>query len=218
MSYCAHCGAEVDRVAASCAACGKPPRSHPRRVAAAAARDPLTVTMLVVGGGVALVAVIGIFAAILIPNLLDAAQKAKQKRTVADMRTVGTGWMSWLTDEMSAVAAGAATTYDFAALEQALTAAELERQLRADPEGRPYVEDVPDLDGWGHAFEFRQAADLLARHVMAIRSPGRDGVFTGTAYSGGAFGAREYDEDLVWADGYFLRAPGGVGPRTGVGD
>ncbi len=37
------------------------------------------------------VAIIGIIAALLIPNFLDALQKAKQKRTVADMRNAGTG-------------------------------------------------------------------------------------------------------------------------------
>ncbi len=58
------------------------------------------------------VAIIGIIAAILIPNLLDALQKAKQKRTVADMRDVGTSWFSWLTDQVGAASAGA-NTYDF---------------------------------------------------------------------------------------------------------
>ena len=46
------------------------------------------------------IAIIGIIAAILIPNLLDALQKAKQKRTVADLRDTGTAWMSWLTDQL----------------------------------------------------------------------------------------------------------------------
>ena len=36
------------------------------------------------------VAIIGIIAAMLIPNLIDALQKAKQKRTVADARNTGT--------------------------------------------------------------------------------------------------------------------------------
>src|SRR5947209_13766834 len=60
------------------------------------------------------VATIGIIAALLIPNFLDALQKAKQKRTVADARNVGTAEMSWLTDQISAAAAGAAasTTVD----------------------------------------------------------------------------------------------------------
>ena len=52
------------------------------------------------------VAIIGIIAAILIPNLIDALQKAKQKRTMADMRNVGTAWLSWVTDVVSGAAAG----------------------------------------------------------------------------------------------------------------
>ena len=54
------------------------------------------------------VAIIGIIAALLIPNFLDALQKAKQKRTVADMRNIGTAMFSWLTDQVGAAAAGAA--------------------------------------------------------------------------------------------------------------
>ncbi|MGB3563967.1 MAG: prepilin-type N-terminal cleavage/methylation domain-containing protein, partial [Thermoanaerobaculia bacterium] len=53
------------------------------------------------------VAIIGIIAAILIPNLLDALQKAKQKRTVGDIRSIGTAWFSWLTDQVGAASAGA---------------------------------------------------------------------------------------------------------------
>ena len=56
------------------------------------------------------VAIIGIIAAILIPNLIDALQKAKQKRTMADMRNVGTAWLSWVTDVVSGAAAGQGTT------------------------------------------------------------------------------------------------------------
>ncbi len=56
------------------------------------------------------VAIIGIIAAILIPNLLDALQKAKQKATVGDIRNIGTAWMSWVTDQMSAAAAGQTAT------------------------------------------------------------------------------------------------------------
>ncbi|MEZ5313270.1 MAG: prepilin-type N-terminal cleavage/methylation domain-containing protein [Thermoanaerobaculia bacterium] len=58
------------------------------------------------------VAIIGIIAAILIPNLIDALQKAKQKRTMADMRNVGTAWLSWVTDVVPAPAAGATNSFD----------------------------------------------------------------------------------------------------------
>ncbi len=40
------------------------------------------------------VAIIGILAAIAIPNLLAALQRARQKRTMGDMRTIATGWES----------------------------------------------------------------------------------------------------------------------------
>src|SRR6185295_11261448 len=56
------------------------------------------------------VAILGIIAALLIPNFLDALQKAKQKRTVADIRNIGTAAFSWLTDQVGAAAAGAAST------------------------------------------------------------------------------------------------------------
>src|SRR3954447_21264732 len=56
------------------------------------------------------VAIIGIIAALLIPNFLDALQKAKQKRTVADMRNTGTAMFSWLTDQVGAAAAGQTAT------------------------------------------------------------------------------------------------------------
>src|SRR5690348_5906197 len=56
------------------------------------------------------VAIIGIIAALLIPNFLDALQKAKQKRTVADIRNAGTAMFSWLTDQVGAAAAGASST------------------------------------------------------------------------------------------------------------
>src|SRR4051794_41911969 len=56
------------------------------------------------------IAIIGILAAILIPNLLDAMEKAKQKRTVADMRITGTAMFAWLSDEVGAASAGAAVT------------------------------------------------------------------------------------------------------------
>ena len=40
------------------------------------------------------IAIIGIIAALLIPNFLDALQKTKQKRTMGDIRIVGTAMFS----------------------------------------------------------------------------------------------------------------------------
>src|SRR5450756_69645 len=55
------------------------------------------------------VAIIGILAAIAIPNLLTAMQRAKQKRTMADMRTIATAWEARATDVNKYNAAGAIT-------------------------------------------------------------------------------------------------------------
>src|SRR5690349_18747148 len=98
------------------------------------------------------VAIIGIIAALLIPNFLDALQKAKQKRTVADTRNTGTAMFSWLTDQVGAAAAGADTnqvalsednygsTKDAAAVSTLLV-----------PQ---YLQSVPDKDGWKHDYSY----------------------------------------------------------------
>ncbi|PID59180.1 hypothetical protein CSB45_01660 [candidate division KSB3 bacterium] len=44
------------------------------------------------------VAIIGIIAAIAVPNLLTAIQRSKQKRTMADMRAIGTALGSYQVD------------------------------------------------------------------------------------------------------------------------
>src|SRR3954452_9522346 len=90
------------------------------------------------------VAIIGIIAALLIPNFLDALQKAKQKRTVADIRNAGTAMFSWLTDQVSAAAAGApATTVDLASYGTATTGDQLLSVLVPQ-----YLQAVPEVDGW----------------------------------------------------------------------
>src|SRR5215813_5867250 len=53
------------------------------------------------------VAIIGILAAIAIPNLLTALQRSRQKRSMADMRTISTAWEARATDENKYNAAGA---------------------------------------------------------------------------------------------------------------
>src|SRR4051794_26666455 len=85
------------------------------------------------------VAIIGILAALLIPNLLDALQKSKQKRTLADMRITGTAMMSWLSDQSAAAAAGgAATTVDMQVYVP-ITRDDLEETLKP-----AYLQVIPD--------------------------------------------------------------------------
>jgi prepilin-type N-terminal cleavage/methylation domain-containing protein len=145
------------------------------------------------------VAIIGIIAALLIPNFLDALQKAKQKRTVADARNLGTAKMSWLTDQLSAGAAGADwDSTDYASISYS----DLNSVLAT-----MYIQKVPDQDGWKNPYSFYLDTDnVLTSFVMAILSGGRDGTIDNT-YTSGPFDPTDYNQDIVWADGYFVRWP-----------
>ncbi|HEY8019778.1 MAG TPA: prepilin-type N-terminal cleavage/methylation domain-containing protein [Thermoanaerobaculia bacterium] len=150
------------------------------------------------------VAIIGIIAALLIPNFLDALQKAKQKRTVADMRNAGTALFSWLTDQVGAAAAGqATTTVDLGVYKGKTDGSNLVTLLVPQ-----YLQSVPELDGWKHPFEYYvDAGNPLAKQVMAIRSYGRDNSPAGNPYTVTSFDPTDYDQDIVWADGFFVRWP-----------
>ncbi len=149
------------------------------------------------------VAIIGIIAAILIPNLLDALQKAKQKRTVADMKLIGTSWFSWLTDQAGAAAAGSAGTFDWSNL-NAKSHASLVNDLTPR-----YAASIPHQDGWGRDIEFGINSDLEAPDPIALRARGADGMFEGTTYNVGPFLATDYSQDIVWVGGYFVKWPEG---------
>ena len=157
------------------------------------------------------VAIIGVIVAILVPNLLDALQKSRQKRTLMDMRSLGTAWFSWLTDEMSAAAAGSSKTFDFNLLEAKLDVDALLTTL-FNPDGVSYISTVPQTDGWGHDYDFVWAGDLLKNNVIGIRSFGRDGSEgpSMNPYPYGPFNTTHYEEDIVWVDGVFVRFPTGA--------
>ena len=157
------------------------------------------------------VAIIGIVAAILIPNLLDALQKSKQKRTVADIRDAGAAWFSWLTDQVSAAASGSSQTFDFTTLSQVITADELMSTLFVSST-MFYTHEVPQSDGWGFDLEYAWSGDTLSAQVIGIRSLGRDGKDgpDTNPYTVGPFVTTSYEEDIVWADGYFVQYPAGV--------
>jgi prepilin-type N-terminal cleavage/methylation domain-containing protein len=154
------------------------------------------------------VAIIGIIAALLIPNFLDALQKAKQKRTVADERNTGTAMFSWLTDQLGAAAAGAtATTITVADYDtNALTSAAAISTVLVPQ----YTQSVPQIDGWKVDFYYRlkTGTAVLQPNVMLIVSTGRNGNGTPAAsYTVAAFDPTDYDQDIVWADGFFVRWP-----------
>lgn len=151
------------------------------------------------------IAIIGLIAAMLIPNLLDAMQKTKQKRTIADMRITGTALFSWLTDEVGAAAAGQVNSnVDLASYGTQKSMAVMESILVPT-----YLQVVPPRDGWKFTYEYYvKTEDVHARQVMLIRSRGRDNVASSTgSYTVTSFDPTDYDQDVVWADGFMVRWP-----------
>jgi len=156
------------------------------------------------------VAIIGIIAALLIPNFLESLQKAKQKRTMADERNIGTAMMAWLTNEAGAAAAGgpAVTMTSWGGTGWADGLAEVQAELVP-----LYIADeLPAVDGWKHGFAYALNTDNpLADNVMGIFSGGRNSdLDPGDDWPGsvepttsGPYDPISYDNDILWADGYF---------------
>ena len=151
------------------------------------------------------VAIIGIIAALLIPNFLDALQKAKQKRTVADIRNTGTAMFSWLTDQLGAAAAGQTGTVTLASYGSASSTAGAIASVLVPQ----YLQSVPEKDGWKHdyAYYLKTGTSVLDRNVMLIFSSGRDTNTPAATYTVTAFDPTDYDQDIIWADGFFVRWP-----------
>jgi len=159
------------------------------------------------------VAIIGIIAAILIPNLLDALQKAKQKRTMSDIRNLGTAWMAWLTDQVGAASAGSQNKFDASLHSVDLSYATLVTYLRPTSTFF-YMQEIPQFDGWGNDLDYAMNSDILGASVMSIYAMCRGGAYVDGAPNKtdivvGTFLSTDYDQDIVWADGYFVRWPEG---------
>ncbi|HEX3556505.1 MAG TPA: hypothetical protein VIA62_25060 [Thermoanaerobaculia bacterium] len=161
----------------------------------------------------------------------------KQKQTVADMRNLGTALFSWLTDQVDTTAgqqahpgdpgaapAGPKTHHRVPAAGQPpkSDAQGAKPDKAFDVESSPlistldledllvpkYLAEIPEVDGWGNPYEVRlNTDDLMAKTVMSIRSPGRDGRYSADVYELAGFDPTDYDQDVVWADGFFVRWP-----------
>jgi len=145
------------------------------------------------------VAIIGILAAIAIPNLLTAMQRAKQKRTMADMRTIATAWEARATDVNKYNAAGAVT----------LPAVTLPGGTMTTILSPTYVKSLPPKDGWGNDWKYLSdvAFNGTAAQQYAIISFGRDGKVEGT-WAGAS--TTNFDCDIIYTQGGFAQYPEGV--------
>jgi len=151
------------------------------------------------------VAIIGILAAIAIPNLLTAMQRARQKRTMSDMRNLAIAWEARATEmnSFSGAASGGRTDYTWPA--SPITYAELKLMLQPT-----YIRALPDKDGWGTLYDFaadQDAGSTLSSNVYGVRSYGRDGKVDGTLVTGPT---SNFSCDIIYSNGSFVAYPEGV--------
>ena len=149
------------------------------------------------------IAIIGIIAALLVPNFLDALNKSRQKRTMGDMKNWGTASFSWLSDRLGAGAAGqAVTTFDPTSYPPVMTVAAVQDELVPN-----YIQEIAAVDAWRKSYEYRMPViDPAVEFALFVRSEGRDGM-PDNITDIGTFDPTDYAKDTVWADGSFLRRP-----------
>ena len=192
--YCAHCGSYVPQVSFQpCASCGKPTNGAPPRPQGASGGGGTNTAAIVIGvvaGGFALIAVIGILAAIAIPNLITAQQRARQKRTLADMRTLSVTLESYRVDN--------------GIYPQAESMEEL--QPRLVPR---YARALHLKDAWENDLRYRCMDESC--NSYGITSSGGDRMFehvTAAEYEQKA--TASFDCDIVLVDSKFVQYPEGL--------
>ena len=166
------------------------------------------------------VAIIGILAALLIPNALEAIQKAKQKSAMKEIMVISTAAVDYMTDHGNFVAVPlAGDLVPAGLLYQALSSFYVKVIPTGDPWNSPYRgftgSNVTTVIG---------AATTVSDDDFAAQSYGRGGLagagLNGSAYTTGSPEAGRYfvssmadfNNDLIAWNGSWV-----VGPKTNVG-
>ena len=142
------------------------------------------------------IAIIGILAAIAIPNLLNAVQRGKQKRTMSDIRALATAIEAYAVDNNQYPPA-ACTTGLYTTTGTALTTGSFTRLTPT------YIAQPPKQDGWGRFMLYSLATN---GNDYNIRSQGRNGA-TDTLNCGTT---TNFNDDIVYSDGTFIQWPEGT--------
>jgi type II secretion system protein G len=150
------------------------------------------------------VAIIGILAAIAIPNLLIAIQRSKQKRTMVDMRNLATAWEARNVEagRYNAAAAG------LPGIDKTIVLNDLEAGLSPT-----YIKTMPRFDGWHNplvAFASQDWGSGTNAQAYAIISGGDKGVISATLVLGAT---TAFDCDIVYSNGAFLAYPEGTASK-----
>ena len=142
------------------------------------------------------IAIIGILAAIAIPNLLNAVQRGKQKRTMSDMRALATAIEAYAVDNnvypTAACTGGLVTSGD--------AQVDISSWALLSP---TYIATPPRVDGWGR-FLYYGTANAGSGYLL--RSAGRDA--TTAALVCGT--TTDFNDDIAYSNGVFIQWPEGT--------
>jgi len=144
------------------------------------------------------IAIIGILAAIAIPNLLNAVQRGKQKRSMSDMRALATAIEAYAVDNNQYPTA-ACPGGTFTTAPTVLTSTSQFALLSPT-----YIAQPPTRDGWQHYFYY--ALSNPDNQAYAIWSGGRNGT-TSAAICGTT---TNFNEDIIYSNGTFIQWPEGT--------
>ena len=174
------------------------------------------------------VAIIGIIAAIAIPNLLDAIERSRQKRSTSEVKSLANSMQSFSTD--------------YGGYPSGHNGDPSVKWVFNDKAGSPaiipdYIQAVPPVDGWKIPYTFDsgvpsaivnpQLNEVVAAH-FTLGCLGNDravgggtdagvGTYTGMTAAwnvaaptnAGTLQTHCYQSDIVWGDSSFLQAPDG---------
>jgi type II secretion system protein G len=144
------------------------------------------------------VGIIGILSAIAIVNYMVALDKSKQKKSMADMKSVANAWEARATDRGAYAAAGASTEV-FVWPDEQLSHDDMLALLHPT-----YIHPLVQFDGWGNPLQYAVQTNTGGASIYAIRSSGKDGVFE-TSYPD-KFTSR-FECDIVYSNGSFVVSP-----------
>ncbi len=135
------------------------------------------------------VAIIGIIAAFAIPNLLNAIDRGKQKRSMSDMRSVGTSVESYAVDvNFYPIATSMAAVSGIAPL--------------LEP---TYIKNTPETDGWAGDILYGSDSGGTGSDYTIV-SFGKDK----KASSASVGATNDFDCDIIFENGTFTAYPEGV--------
>ena len=174
-----------------------PPASPKRK-----SRAPLIIAIIAVLALLG-VCVLGIVAAIAIPNFLSAAQRAKQKRAMAEMQAVAAACQSYATDNGRFPDTGHGGDSFYSTVEATALAPFLVPN---------YLPQLPQKDPWEHPYLYGVSAD---GGEFILICPGADGITKLDAIPKEHVATHCFEDDIVWEDSGFIQSPEGPQKRCG---